>query len=118
MSEAYLPILLLFLIVGGLTGLILYLARTIGPSKMTAEKGMPFESGIPNIKPHHNALTVRFYLIAILFIVFDLEVIFLYPWAVLFQRLGLFGFIEMIIFVSILAIGLAYAWKKGALEWD
>jgi NADH-quinone oxidoreductase subunit A len=118
MSGAYVPILLLLLIVGGMTALILYLSRVIGPRKMTPAKGMPFESGIPHIVPHAQPIPIRFYMIAIVFIVFDLEVIFLYPWAILFRRLGLFGFIEMMIFLSILGVGLLYAWKKGALEWD
>ncbi len=118
MSVTYLPILLLFLIVGGMAGLILYLARVIGPKKMSPEKGMPFESGVPNISPHDTPVSIRFYIIAILFIVFDIEVVFLYPWAILFRKLGLFGFIEMMIFLLILTIGLVYAWKKGALEWD
>ncbi len=118
MPGAYLPILLLLLIVGGMTGLILYLARVLGPRKMSPEKGMPFESGIPNITPHNTSPSIRFYMIAMLFIVFDIEVIFLYPWAILFRELGLFGFVEMMIFLVILGLGLAYAWKKGALEWD
>lgn len=118
MAEAYLPVFLLFIIVGAMTGLILALARLLGPRRMTPEKGMPFESGIPHISPHDTPLSVRYYLIALLFIVFDIEVVFLYAWAILFRNLGLFGFLEMAFFLGILGVGLAYAWKKGALEWE
>jgi len=118
MSVTYLPILLLFLITGAMAGGILYLAGVIGPRNMTPAKAMPFESGIPNISPHDRPVPVRFYIIAMVFIIFDIEVVFLYPWAILFRKLGLFGFMEMTVFLAILALGLAYAWKKGALEWD
>ncbi|NOY53009.1 MAG: NADH-quinone oxidoreductase subunit A [Deltaproteobacteria bacterium] len=118
MPGAYLPILLLLMILGGLACFILYLSRVIGPKEMTDAKAQPFESGIPAAVSHHGLLSVRYYLIAMIFILFDIEVVFLYPWAVLFRRLGLFGFVEIVIFLGILAVGLAYAWRKGGLEWE
>ncbi len=118
MPESYFPILLLLLIVGALASLILYLSRIIGPHEMTDAKAQPFESGIPAATPHHGSLSIRFYIIAMIFILFDIEVVFLYPWAVLFRRLGLFGFVEVVIFLGILTVGLAYAWRKGGLEWE
>ncbi len=118
MREAYVPILWLFLIVGGMSAGILYLARRLGPKKMTDAKAQPFESGIPDITPHRGPVSVRFYLIAMIFILFDIEVVFLYPWAILFRKLGVLGFVEALIFIGILGLGLIYAWKKGALEWE
>jgi NADH-quinone oxidoreductase subunit A len=118
MPGSYLPVLLLFIVVGGMAGLILYLARLIGPRNMSGSKAEPFESGIPAAVPHRGPLSIKFYIVAMIFIIFDIEVVFLYPWAVLFRKLGLFGLVEMAIFIGILAIGLAYAWRKGGLEWD
>jgi len=118
MAEAYLPILLLLIILGGLASLILYLSRIIGPKGMALSKAHPFESGIPAVVPHRGPLSVRYYLVAVLFILFDIEVVFLYPWAILFRRLGLYGFVEGMIFLAILTVGLVYAWRKGGLEWE
>ncbi len=118
MPDSYLPVLILLLIIGVLAGIILTLSRIIGPSRMSPAKARPFESGIPDIVPHRGAVSVRFYLVAMIFILFDIEVVFLYPWAILFRKLGLFGFIEMTLFLGILGLGLAYAWRKGGLEWD
>jgi len=118
MLGAYFPILLLFMILGGLASFILYLSRVIGPKEMTDAKARPFESGIPGMVSHRGSLSVRYYLIAMIFILFDIEVVFLYPWAVLFRRLGFFGFVEGMIFLGILTVGLVYAWRKGGLEWE
>jgi NADH-quinone oxidoreductase subunit A len=81
-------------------------------------KQEPFECGNVSSGPAWGRFSVKFYLAAILFIIFDVEVVFLYPWARLFRRLGMFGFVEMMIFISVLAFGLVYVWRKGALEWD
>jgi NADH-quinone oxidoreductase subunit A len=89
-----------------------------GPRKPSKEKSMPYESGMPPIGEGTRRVPVRFYLIAVLFILFDIEVIFFLPWAVVFRQLGLFGLIEMFIFIMILLVGYVYAWKKGALEWE
>jgi len=81
-------------------------------------KEEPYESGIVPFGPGTRRMPVRFYLIAVLFILFDIEVIFFLPWAVVFRKLGLFGLLEMLVFIGILLIGYVYAWKKGALEWE
>ena len=82
------------------------------------EKAEPYECGSPSTGAQHVKLSVKFYLTAILFVVFDIEAIFLYPWAVLFQRLGWVGLLEMLVFLSVLTAALVYCWKKGALEWQ
>lgn len=94
------------------------LGNLFGPKKPSASKAMPYESGITPYGEATRRLPVRFYLIAVLFILFDIEVIFFLPWAVVFRKLGLFGLIEMIVFIAILLVGYVYAWKKGALEWE
>ena len=90
----------------------------LGPNRPTEVKGEAFECGNPSSGPAWGRFAVKFYLPAILFVVFDVEVVFMYPWAVLYRRLGLFGFVEMAVFMLVLALGLVYVWRKGALEWD
>ncbi len=97
--------------------LLLTLNQIAAPSRPSAVKSMPYESGVPDVTPVVPRYTPRFYVIAMLFVIFDLEVVFIYPWAVSFDYLGLFGFIDMTIFLGLLMIGYVYAWKKGALEW-
>jgi NADH-quinone oxidoreductase subunit A len=110
---------LIALVVGGIVVLAMTFASTLlGPKKRSAVKDQAFECGNPPSGTARERFSVKFYLVAILFIVFDVEVVFLYPWAVLFRRLGLFGFVEMLFFVLMLTVGLVYVWKKGALEWD
>jgi NADH-quinone oxidoreductase subunit A len=94
------------------------LGNLFGPKKKSDIKSMPYESGMNPYGEGTRRMPVRFYLIAVLFILFDLEVVFFLPWAVVFRKLGLFGLIEMIIFIAILLVGYIYAWKKGALEWE
>ena len=89
-----------------------------GPRKQSAAKDMPYESGMNPYGEGTRRMPIRFYLIAVLFILFDIEVVFFLPWAVVFRQLGLFGLIEMVIFIAILLVGYVYAWKKGALEWE
>ena len=89
-----------------------------GPRKESAAKSMPYESGMNPYGEGTRRMPVRFYLIAVLFILFDIEVVFFLPWAITFRQLGLFGLIEMVIFIAILLVGYVYAWKKGALEWE
>jgi NADH-quinone oxidoreductase subunit A len=96
---------------------LLTLNRIAAPSKPNAAKSMPYESGVPDVTPVKPRFTPRFYVIAMLFVVFDLEVVFIYPWSVIFDDLGIFGFVDMVIFLALLMVGFAYAWKKGALEW-
>ena len=94
------------------------LGYLFGPRKESAAKSMPYESGMIPYGEGTRRMPVRFYLIAVLFILFDIEVVFFLPWAIVFRQLGLFGLIEMAIFIVILLVGYVYAWKKGALEWE
>jgi len=94
------------------------LGELLGPKKKSKVKEEPYESGIVPYGPGTRRMPVRFYLIAVLFILFDIEVIFFLPWAVVFRQLGLFGLLEMVVFIGILLVGYVYAWKKGALEWE
>ena len=109
----------LMVVVATLVALIaIGLGTIFGPKKNTAAKSMPYESGMDPYGEGTRRMPVRLYLIAVLFILFDIEVIFFLPWAITFRQLGLFGLIEMVIFIVILLVGYVYAWKKGALEWE
>jgi len=94
------------------------LGTIFGPKKESEAKSMPYESGMNPYGEGTRRMPVRFYLIAVLFILFDIEVVFFLPWAITFRQLGLFGLIEMLVFVAILLVGYVYAWEKGALEWE
>jgi len=117
-EREYLPVVIMALVAALIPALFVTVGRFLGPRKPSLVKGEAFECGNPPTGPAWGRFSVKFYLTAILFIVFDVEVVFLYPWAILFRRLGVFGFVEMLIFVAILTLGLAYVWRKGALEWD
>jgi NADH-quinone oxidoreductase subunit A len=109
----------LFIIVSTAIGFIaIGLGTFLGTRKPSRINAMPYESGMDPIGPGTRRLPVRFYLIAVLFILFDIEVIFFLPWAIVFRQLGWFGLVEMFIFILILLVGYFYAWKKGALEWE
>jgi NADH-quinone oxidoreductase subunit A len=114
----YLPILILLVISTLLAAFVIFLSSFLGPRRPTRRKLEPYESGMTPLGQARRRMPVKFYLVAVMFILFDIEVIFFYPWAVTFRQLGLFGFIEMLVFVGILLIGYVYAWKKGALEWE
>lgn len=119
----YLPILILLVLSTGLACLIVILTHLIGPRRDTKLKLMPYESGMNPIGPAVRRMPVRFYLIAVLFILFDIEVVFFLPWAVVFSTFikngqALFILLEMFIFIAILLVGYIYAWKKDALEWE
>ena len=94
------------------------LGELFGPKKKSDAKSMPYESGMNPYGEGTRRMPVRFYIIAVLFILFDIEVVFFLPWAIVFRKLGIFGLIEMTIFIVILLVGYVYAWKKGALEWE
>jgi NADH-quinone oxidoreductase subunit A len=118
MLENYFPILV-FIILGILFGLIpLTLGALLGPRRPTASKESPYECGFPPFEDARMKFDVRFYLIAILFIIFDLEIVFLFPFAVTIDKIGTAGFIAMAVFLAILVVGFVYEWKKGALEWE
>lgn len=114
----YLPILIYMLIAVGLVGVIVLLSELLGKKTHSVQKDIPYECGMDPIGDARSRFNVRFYIIAMFFIVFDIEAIFLYPWAVVFKPLGWFGLAEMGLFIVILAVGLAYVWGKGALEWE
>lgn len=114
----YWPIAILIAMTTGLAVVVIFLGGLLGPQRPSKRKGEPYESGMRPIGPGTRQMPVRFYLVAVLFILFDIEVIFLLPWAVVFRKLGLFGLIEIGVFLVILLVGYVYAWKKGALEWD
>ena len=116
--ENYIPILL-FIVVGLAFGaLALLVGSFVRPSRPYRAKQAPYESGSPLFSDARIQFPMRYYIIAMLFVIFDIEVIFMVPWAVRFQSLGLLGLIEMLVFIGILLAGFWYAWKKGALEWD
>jgi NADH-quinone oxidoreductase subunit A len=116
--ESYLPILIFGLLAAALPLATIFVAKAIQVRRPNPVKAEPYESGIaPNTTAFDTRFSVRYFLIAVLFVVFDVETIFLFPWAVLFHRLGLFGLIEMLIFLVILVIGYFYVWKRQALDW-
>jgi len=118
MNSPYFPVLVLFAVAGIVVLALLVIAQSIGPKSTNAAKAEPFESGNPPRGDARIQFSVRFYLVAMLFLIFDLEVVFLYPWAIYFRQLGIFGLVQMGIFLLILTVGYVYVWKKGALEWD
>jgi NADH-quinone oxidoreductase subunit A len=118
MSANYFSLLAVFIIALGLCGVFLFLSTFFGPKKSNPVKANPFECGLDQLNPPRVKFSIHFYVIAMLFIIFDVEVAFIYPWAVLFKSLGIPGFIEMSIFILVLLVGLLYAWLRGALEWD
>jgi NADH-quinone oxidoreductase subunit A len=118
MSQDFLAILVLIVLATAVAVLAISLGHLLGPRRPSSRKAMPYESGMRPIGPAQRRMPVRFYLVAVLFILFDIEVVFFLPWAVVFKQLGLFGLVEMLIFIVILLVGYVYAWKKGALEWE
>jgi NADH-quinone oxidoreductase subunit A len=118
MLADYFPIVILLLISAVIGVAMIVLAKLAGRGNPTNIKLMPYECGMDPVGDARSRFSVRFFLIGVLFIVFDIELIFLFPWAVVFKDLMLFGFVEMLIFVLVLFLGLVYVWKKGALEWE
>ena len=118
MLEGYLPILIFIFIALALGVVMLSLGKLLSPSRPDEDKLSPYECGFEAFEDSRMKFDVRYYLVAILFIIFDLEIAFLFPWAVVLQEIGLYGFLAMMLFLGILIIGFIYEWKKGALEWD
>ncbi len=114
----YLPLSVALLLAGILPVAITLGASVLGPKRPTYIKSLPFECGSPPIGSARQPFAVKFYVVALLFIVFDVEAVFLYPWAVNFKGLGWFGYGEMAVFAATLAVALIYIWKKGALDWE
>ncbi len=113
-----LAILIMGLIVGGIAAMFVAASVFLGPKKRTPVKDDPFECGFHSEGVARGPAPVRFYLMALLFILFDVELAFLFPWAVVYRDLGLFGFVEMLVFFVVVGAGFVYAWKIGALEWE
>ena len=123
MLASYIPIGVIVILAVIFGFFIIALGTLFGPRRKTARKVMPYESGMTPIGPGTRRIPVRFYLVAVLFILFDIEIIFIIPWAVILRQFvqennGVFALIEMAIFILILLVGFVYAWKKGALEWE
>jgi len=114
----YLPIAVVLLLAGGMAALIPALTTRLGPRNLTATKSASFECGNESIGSARQRFAVKFYVVALLFIVFDVEAVFLYPWAVNFKALGWFGYGTMALFAATLVMALVYVWKKGALSWE
>ena len=127
MLEAYLPILIFLTVSTGLGAVLIALGFVLGHFTTTSEssgshsqreKRSPYECGFEAFQDTRMKFDVRYYLVAILFIIFDLEIAFLFPWGVVLNRIGVFGFVAMVLFLAVLVIGFIYEWKKGALEWE
>ena len=114
----YVGILITFLFAGAIGAIFILLASTLGPKKPSPAKSEPFECGKEPYSLPAGRLPVKFYLFGMLFILFDVELVFLFPWAVVYRQLGLYAFFEMMLFIMIVVVGFVYAWKKGALEWQ
>jgi NADH-quinone oxidoreductase subunit A len=118
MLANYLPILIFLVVAGGLAVVLVGLGFLLGPSHPDTEKSSTYECGFEPFEDTRMKFDVRYYLVAILFIIFDLEIAFLFPWAVSLDAIGTFGLATMGIFLGVLVVGFIYEWKKGALEWD
>ena len=118
MLENYFPVLLFIVIALVFGGILVAAGTVLGPNRPDSEKLSPYECGFEAFEDTRMRFDVRYYLVAILFIVFDLEIAFLFPWAVALNKIGLYGLIAMGIFLAILIVGFIYEWKKGALDWD
>jgi NADH-quinone oxidoreductase subunit A len=114
----YVPLALVLLLAGVLAFAIVGIAAVLGPKRPSAIKSENFECGSESVGTARGRFAVKFYVVALLFIVFDVEAVFLYPWAVNFRALGWFGYVEMLVFAATLVVGLIYVWKKGALNWE
>jgi NADH-quinone oxidoreductase subunit A len=118
MLKEYLQILILMVIVFGFAGVTLLLSALLGQKKKSDTKLMPYECGIDPVGTARQRFSIKFYITTMIFILFDIEALYLYPWAVIYRRLGVFGLAEMGAFILLLLVGFIYVWKKGAFEWD
>ena len=114
----YLPVLIFFLIAGAFGFVTILIGRFVRPKVRYREKELVYECGAPPISDARQPFPMRYYIIAMLFVLFDIEAVFMYPWAVVFNQIGIYGLVEMILFITVLLVGYVYAWGKGALEWD
>jgi len=114
----YVPILILVGLAALFAGGSIVLSALLGPRRPTPEKLAPYECGVEPVGTARNPFSVKFYLVAMLFIIFDMEIVFLYPWAVVYRQLGVFGLVSMGTFLLVLLVGFFYIWRKGGLEWE
>ncbi len=118
MLESYLGAgIMLFMAASIAVGMVL-MTSILGPKREFADKMEPFECGESQLVSPHQRFSVKFYLIAVLFVLFDIEAVFFFPWAIIFKQLGMFGFLEMLLFILILGVGLLYVWVRGGLDWE
>ncbi len=117
MLSGYFPIFVMLLVVAGFAAMNILVSSLIGRRRRSPVKDSPYECGIEAVGNARIRFSVKFYIVAVLFILFDIEAVFMYPWAVVFRDLGVFGFVEMAVFIGILAMGLVYVWRRGALNW-
>ncbi len=118
MPGDYFPLLVMLVVSTVFAAIALVVSALAGPHRPTPIKSQTYESGMPVIGSARQRVWIRYYLVAVLFILFDIEIIFFYPWAVVFRQLRLFGLIEMVVFVAILLVGYIYIWKKGGFDWQ
>ena len=116
--DNYGSLLLMFVLAAGLAGALITVSSIVGRHKPSAEKDMPYECGIRPTGDAREPFSVHFYMVGLIFILFDIEAIFLYPWALVYHDLKVFGFVEMLLYIIILLVGYVYLWKKGALDWN
>jgi NADH-quinone oxidoreductase subunit A len=118
MLENYIPVLIFIVIGLGLGTVMIMMGAMLGPNRPDSAKQSPYECGFEAFEDSRMKFDVRYYLVAILFIIFDLEIAFLFPWAVILDEIGMFGFLAMMVFLGVLVVGFIYEWRKGALEWE
>ena len=117
MPESFLPILVLLIVAAGMAAVVLLLNLVISPRLKTRQKGEIYESGVPMVDASHKRISIKFFVIAMVFILFDVEIAFIYPWALVFRSAGWPLFVEMLSFLAVLIVGYAYIWRKGAFDW-
>ncbi|MGC2334118.1 MAG: NADH-quinone oxidoreductase subunit A [Candidatus Acidiferrales bacterium] len=116
--DNYGSLLLMFVLAAGLAGALITVSSLVGKHKPSPEKDQPYECGIRPTGDAREPFSVHFYMVGLIFILFDIEAIFLYPWALVYHDLKVFGFVEMLLYIIILLVGYVYLWKKGALDWN
>ena len=116
--EEYIGVSIMLLMAIGIACAMVFLTSILGPKKEFPDKMEPFECGESQLVSPRQRFSVKFYLVAVLFVLFDIEAVFFFPWAILYKRLGLFGFIEMFLFILIMGVGLLYVWRRGGLDWE
>ncbi|HVB86485.1 MAG TPA: NADH-quinone oxidoreductase subunit A [Candidatus Dormibacteraeota bacterium] len=116
--DNYGALLLMFILAAGLAGALVTASAVVGRHKRTREKDQPYECGVAPVGDARAPISVHFYMVGLIFVLFDIEAIFLYPWALIYGDLKVFGFVEMVLYIAILLVGYIYLWKKGALDWQ